>query len=432
MTRQILVILVLLHLVSGCASALPGEMGRPAATAAVPHETSPPVVATASAVPAVFATDASNAGPSTTRAAAPSHAEMVVTETRPTRRQDSIEFPADLAKPVGDDAFSLYVSEKILAGSASMNIAELKSALNMPELTDIEIVERATNLTFQHPQLLTVTAGATIPVDGINLAFETQLLPADMAIRRQALEEAVSDILRGVDWEALSDYEKSLRVHDLVTDRVTYNYDAFLVIEQADDAPEMDPAEVTEAGTVYGALVNGSAVCTGYAQAYTLLAREVGLPVIYLEGPVLLGDTWIDHAWNLVQIEGDWLFVDTTWDDDGSYRWFHLPIAYAHVNRKPNIELLPENYRYLSSETTAHTWFAKHDRLISLDTALETLSAWTESGEYSGTFLLGPADRADVQSILDDFYERYGTKSFGLFYDEFWITITNYGVHPDA
>lgn len=363
----------------------------------------------------------------TSTAASSEAAALPSASTRAAERPASAAFAPNLDQPVEDDDFSRYVSEKILSGQLIINIAELRSALNVSALTDLEIMTKASFLVYQNPQLLTIPAGAIIPPDGQNLAYVSHLTPDAIAIRRNALAAAVGGMLSGVDWQALSDYEKSLRIHDRIVDRVTYNYDAFLVLEQMEGAPDMDQADIDETGTAYGALVNGSAVCTGYAQAYNLLAHLVGLPAIYVEGAVLTSGEWIDHAWNLVQIDGEWLFVDTTWDDSTTrpHNWFHLPIAYGHINRQPRFEALPEEYRHLSSQSTAGTWFAKHDRLITLDTAIDTLSEWIKSGEQTAAFLLGPAEPADVQRVIDAFYATFGSENVGIYYEDLWITVVN-------
>ena len=61
--------------------------------------------------------------------------------------------------------------------------------------------------------------------------------------------------------------------------------------------------------TPYGALVEGTAVCRGYASGYALLAALAGLDGV---------DTFseqLDHAWILATLDGGRYFSDCTWDD---------------------------------------------------------------------------------------------------------------------
>lgn len=61
--------------------------------------------------------------------------------------------------------------------------------------------------------------------------------------------------------------------------------------------------------TAYGALVEGDAVCQGYALAYKLLLDKCGID------SVLVTSNEMGHAWNLVKLDGSWYHVDVTWDD---------------------------------------------------------------------------------------------------------------------
>lgn len=59
----------------------------------------------------------------------------------------------------------------------------------------------------------------------------------------------------------------------------------------------------------YGALVNGIAVCQGYALAYIDLLREVGVESYFVSSSNL------NHGWNAINTESGWYYSDVTWDD---------------------------------------------------------------------------------------------------------------------
>lgn len=67
---------------------------------------------------------------------------------------------------------------------------------------------------------------------------------------------------------------------------------------------------------VYGALVNGRAVCEGYARSFKYLMDELGIPctLVIGTGTNSQGQTE-NHAWNYVQLNGTWYAIDCTWDD---------------------------------------------------------------------------------------------------------------------
>ncbi|MGN1248718.1 MAG: transglutaminase domain-containing protein [Candidatus Spyradocola sp.] len=119
---------------------------------------------------------------------------------------------------------------------------------------------------------------------------------AEAEAAQAELDAAVRPIL--LEAEGLSNYEKEKFVHDHVIQNCKYDLDA--------PYPR----------NIYGALVNGRAVCAGYAHAMTYLLRKLDIPCAYLSGLSIdeEGNTE-SHGWNLVCISGVWTLLDATWDD---------------------------------------------------------------------------------------------------------------------
>ncbi|ASA24186.1 transglutaminase domain-containing protein [Paenibacillus donghaensis] len=68
--------------------------------------------------------------------------------------------------------------------------------------------------------------------------------------------------------------------------------------------------------TAYEGLKSGSAVCQGYSLLTYKLLKEAGIPNRIVEGTAKPeGGSRVSHAWNLVQLDGKWYHLDTTWDD---------------------------------------------------------------------------------------------------------------------
>ena len=59
----------------------------------------------------------------------------------------------------------------------------------------------------------------------------------------------------------------------------------------------------------FNALVEGSSVCQGYSVAYRYLCSLAGLDA------KVVSSNELNHAWNIVTYNGQYYFVDTTWDD---------------------------------------------------------------------------------------------------------------------
>lgn len=67
---------------------------------------------------------------------------------------------------------------------------------------------------------------------------------------------------------------------------------------------------------VYGTLINKRSVCEGYARSFKYIMDELEIPCIIACG---IGKNTVgeaeSHAWNYVQVNGEWYAIDVTWND---------------------------------------------------------------------------------------------------------------------
>lgn len=120
----------------------------------------------------------------------------------------------------------------------------------------------------------------------------------DTETKAQEIYTVIKEILDTQITEQMSDYEKELVLHDYLTTHCVYS-------DVVDQQPESDIYRA------YGALVNKDAVCNGYAEAMQLLLMCAGVNTKFVIGTA----DGVDHAWNLVEIDGKWYHLDATWDD---------------------------------------------------------------------------------------------------------------------
>ena len=112
----------------------------------------------------------------------------------------------------------------------------------------------------------------------------------------QQVEKAAKAIIQ--DMPTDSDLRKIHHLHDYLTTHIDY-------VSDEDDQ------------TIYGALVEGKAVCAGYARAYQYLLTLAGVRCWYVAGTSISPSTMnkVAHAWNLVYLNGKCYYTDVTWDD---------------------------------------------------------------------------------------------------------------------
>ncbi len=105
------------------------------------------------------------------------------------------------------------------------------------------------------------------------------------------VEQSVNGALAGM-WGLSSDVEKVKYAHDYLTQTIDYIKN------------DMDQS-------AYSGFVWNQTVCTGYSKCFAYMMQKMGIP-----SAVVIGSTdGINHAWNILELDGEYYLMDVTWDD---------------------------------------------------------------------------------------------------------------------
>ncbi len=180
--------------------------------------------------------------------------------------------------------------EKILTGWDSYSeVVELgEDQISLNDFRDL-----FSELTSLHGEYFFVesTYYATYTAEGYMHAvkFSYANTEAEMNEKRSAYERKINEIIREVS-PAWTEEETALYLHDYLATHVAYD-------------------ETYSRYTAYDALIDGTAVCQGYALAYHDLLEAAGITSYTVTSDAL------NHIWNLVTIGDSEYYVDVTWDD---------------------------------------------------------------------------------------------------------------------
>lgn len=142
-----------------------------------------------------------------------------------------------------------------------------------------------------------------------------------------------------------SDYEKTETVYRRLIQEVSY--------EQ--DAPNNQ--------NILSVFLGGKTVCQGYACAAQYLLQQVGVPCAIVTGTA----NDMPHAWNLVELDGEYYYLDVTWGSSGyqtvsdtaravSYGYLDITTDELLRTHEPEVQFaLPE-----CSSTAANYYQKKH------------------------------------------------------------------------
>ncbi|KYH34153.1 transglutaminase-like superfamily protein [Clostridium tepidiprofundi DSM 19306] len=134
----------------------------------------------------------------------------------------------------------------------------------------------------------------------------------DKLIKRE--DEIIAKIIK----PHMTDYEKELAIHDYIVNNAQYDRRIFA---------ESDEKMPYTSYTAYGIIMEGKAVCEGYAEAMKRLCNKAGIECSIIVGYGIYNGSKEGHAWNIVNIQGKYYHVDVTWDDplynDGKDKLYH-------------------------------------------------------------------------------------------------------------
>ena len=199
-------------------------------------------------------------------------------------------------------------------------------------------------------------SGGRFTMLSLNLKANAAAMRADYDSEKQA----VLNSLFPSGTSGMSKTEIALAIHDYIALHTRYDY-------------TLTNSNMYNA---YGVLVNGLAVCHGYALAYMDLLSENGVDSYFVSSEN------IKHGWLIIYTEKGWYHSDVTWDDpkleagdytnDGDYMGYCQHDYF--MNTEANIKA--SHFKNVSYDATTSVLFGK--------TPIAAVTAHDNSGFWSG------------------------------------------------
>lgn len=186
------------------------------------------------------------------------------------------------------------VYEQIYGG-----VVNQEKKIKVEEMSEDDIYEIAELVSYDHPELYYYAANCFY-----NGKEKSQLVVAylevDMSKKEinNALEQTLKDVYTRMP-DGASDYDKTRIVYEYMIERC--NYDETAKNNQ----------------NILSSLVGNQTVCAGYAKGIQFILNEMGIPCSYIVGKEVGSESEEDtsHAWNMVELDNDYYYLDATWGD---------------------------------------------------------------------------------------------------------------------
>ena len=218
-----------------------------------------------------------------------------------------------------------YIRSKMVARESSITLVIKEKASNIGELTNDNFKKYYKSLSTKLDSIVFNNTGKGDEGDYLknhlsshfykfkcnhaNNAISVSIdIKADVSYRtsfsqEQKVTSAISKALKSLKISTKSDYEKIVSITDYICEKVEYDNK-----HVNDDSYEL-------MHSAYAAIIDGAAVCQGYANLFYRMAVESGLDSRIITGVAYNGEATKEHAWNIVKINGTFYYIDPTWID---------------------------------------------------------------------------------------------------------------------
>lgn len=219
-------------------------------------------------------------------------------------------YTSDINRLASEIRFDMLNRKKSITvkylGKSQITEAQVEKIFDLAfKETDSPIEGDYLNFAWKH--LAYKTDGAIKTVDGTKyylFDITYSLTYYTTKAQEEELGEEINRIIKSFGFnENTTQRQKLDRIYTYIANNVAYDYE------------HLNNESYLLQYTAYAALINKTAVCEGYAALLYRMAKECGINARIITGS---GNTARDsnHAWNIVELNGKYYYVDVTWDSE--------------------------------------------------------------------------------------------------------------------
>ena len=192
-------------------------------------------------------------------------------------------------------------AEKRAYNAILSEIYSMPDSIDVPRINTMQLDDVFSALLSDNPDLFFVGRSCTLitSVFGTNCSIE-YCIEKDEYDKLKAELDGVCDKVISSLTNPQDKWQTELEIHDYIVDNCEYR---------------MTRGDYL-CSSAYGALVDKAAACEGYSRAAKLLLDKAGIESTVLSGVSTAADgTEGAHMWNAVKLDGEYYYLDCTWDD---------------------------------------------------------------------------------------------------------------------
>lgn len=229
----------------------------------------------------------------------------------------------------GNDYYYNHLSyhEQLIYNEIYQIIIQHETEVSISSIDQDEINKVYNYVLYDHPEIFYVSGYSYIQHTMDDQITQIDLSPSylysldEIETLQVMIDQYVTQCLQGIP-EYADEYEKTKYVYEYLIMNTIYDLTA------------------EDNQNIISVFINGKSVCQGYAKATQYLLNKLDIEATIVTGTIK--ETKEGHSWNLVLINGEYYYMDTTWGD----------AYYATDNETDQQGKVPEiSYDYLNITT---------------------------------------------------------------------------------
>lgn len=271
-------------------------------------------------------------------------------------------------KVSGYPSFSTSAEEEYIAENM-INRIETFSIKAFPKLQDMNTLQDVImRVYYQNPYVLGFSNASYNPYT-MKVSIEYSMSKEEIETRQREIDREADNIIKKIIHPSMNEDDKVKAIYDYLENNTEYDFEALTAAEE-NNFQNVDGFE--DSFNTYGILCKKKGVCQSYAYTVDLLCKKAGINSIMLTG--FMSKT-MPHAWNAIEYNGNWYWIDAT--NNGKSSGIPYLLYQTSSNTAESMDYildkgfeLDNNLSYVVNEDTSKDWYVQSDLIATNETEL--------------------------------------------------------------
>lgn len=316
--------------------------------------------------------------------------EQIKSTNRQIAEADATKLPVVNVKYFADSAEEEYLALNMIAAKNEISLEAFPNLQNTEYLSDVLM-----KVIYQNPYIIGFN-NARYDNNTMTLYIDYQFDADTIHSKQSSVSSEATNIVNSTITSGMSDEEKVMALWKYLEEHTEYDKEALKYVEHNNFK---DITGYEDAFDSYGIMCKKVGVSQSYSYCYKLLLSLCDVPCITLTGCI---NQTLPHAWNAVQLNGAWRWIDVTnnkTNSDIPYMLYQTSSEYAEKSNYVPDELYEINTKLntVSSTDNSMDWYVENNCYAKSQSELLQLVASTYNNSEKYVCV-----KSEYEPVFDD------------------------------